>query len=148
MNRDFVSVKIDVDRMELGKEVGLGLRAGHDGGIPWFLFVDPSQSLLRVKPAAIDDAAEALSELGYLADSSEGAENPVPLVLQRRKVAVLATADGPQGNVGCPMSKAERSHFIGMLKSANLSFTEEELQLLADELHAYAREVVGERADQ
>lgn len=129
MNRDFVSVKIDVDRMELGKAVGLGLRAGHEGGIPWFLFMDPSQSLLREKPA-------------------EDSDKPTPVVFQRRKAAVLATADGPEGNVGCPMSKAERAHFMDMIRTANLSFTEQELQFLADELHAYAREVIGERADQ
>jgi hypothetical protein len=46
------------------------------------------------------------------------------------------------------MSKAERAHFIGMIQSANLSFTEDELKIIASELHAYAREVIGERADQ
>jgi hypothetical protein len=132
MKRDFVSVKIDIDRMELGEAVGRGLRAGHSGGIPWFLFLDPSKTVLRVKP---ND------------DSSAATDKAKPVVYQRRKAAVLATSDGLQGTVGCPMTKDERAHFITMLRSANLSFTESEIQTIAEELHAYAREVIGKDAD-
>jgi len=130
MERDFVAVKIDIDRMTNGKRVGLGLRAGHDGGIPWFLFADPSEPLLREKPS--DDGSAA------------GKDAP----LQRRKSAILATADGPEGNVGCPMSKSERTHFMSMMRAARLTLTDKELAVIANALHDYAREVVGERADQ
>ncbi len=130
MDRDYVEVKIDVDRMTNGERVALGLRAGKTGGIPWFLFLDPSKEVVRVKPAA---------------DGNTPAKDAP---LQRRKDAILATADGPEGNVGCPMTKAERSHFMDMIRSSRLSLTDKELEIIAKELHAYAREVIGERADE
>jgi thioredoxin-related protein len=37
---DFVDAKIDVDRMDHGKEVMATYRKGEDGGIPWFVILD------------------------------------------------------------------------------------------------------------
>lgn len=128
--KDFVKVKIDIERMKNGERVGKGIRAGKDGGIPWFIFADPSQPLLIVKPTK---------------DGSPPAEDAP---LQRRKSAILATADGPDGNVGCPMSKAERAHFHDMLVTARINLTDKELEIIAADLLEYARATIGERADQ
>ncbi|MCP4093962.1 MAG: hypothetical protein GY747_10985 [Planctomycetes bacterium] len=116
--------------MKNGTRVGKGIRAGKDGGIPWFVFADPSQPLLRVKPTE---------------DGSPPAEDAP---LQRRKDAILATANGPDGNVGCPMSKAERAHFHDMLVASRISLTNKELEVIAKDLLEYARATIGERADQ
>ena len=116
--------------MKNGERVGKGIRAGKEGGIPWFVFAKADQPLLRVKPTT---------------DGSPPAEDAP---LQRRKSAILATADGPGGNVGCPMSKAERAHFHDMLVAARVSLTDKELKVIADDLLEYARATIGERADQ
>lgn len=128
--RDFINVKINIERMKNGDRVGKGIRAGQDSGIPWFVFATPDLPLLRAKPTEDGNPA--------------GEDAP----LQRRKAAILATADGPEGNIGCPMSKAERNHFRGMLESARLTLTDKELDVIAAELLEYARATIGERADQ
>jgi thioredoxin-related protein len=40
MDRDYLDVKIDVDRMEHGQEVLAEYRKGADGGIPWTIILD------------------------------------------------------------------------------------------------------------
>lgn len=122
-------LKIDVDRMKNGKRVGLGLRAGKDGGIPWFVFLDPTEPLLRPKP------------------TEDGSEPAADAKLQRRKAAVLATADGPNGNVGCPMTPEERAHFLHTIETASRSLTPEELGVIREELYRLAKATIGERAD-
>lgn len=122
-------VKIDTDRMKNGARVAKGLRAGKDGGIPWYVILDPGQPLLRLKP------------------KKDGSPSPEDAPLQRRKAAVLATADGPQGNVGCPVTPAERAHFMGTLKSTRLSLTEEELAIIAEALLESAKAVNSAAAE-
>lgn len=41
IGRDFIDLKIDVDRMKNAKGVVEQLRKSKDGGIPWFVFLDP-----------------------------------------------------------------------------------------------------------
>lgn len=53
----------------------------------------------------------------------------------------LAASDGPGGNIGCPVSDAERAHFIEMVKTSRTRITDEELKTLADELAAFAKTI-------
>jgi len=123
-------VKIDVDRMLNGKRVGLGLRAGKDGGIPWFVLMTAEDSLLRAKP------------------TDDGTPPAKDAVLQRRKSSLLATADDPQGsNVGFPATPAERGHFMNTLREASTSLTEEELEQISKILYTKARDRIGDRVD-
>jgi thioredoxin-related protein len=41
LSRDYLDLKIDVDRMTHGKEVARKYRGGDRGGIPWFTILDP-----------------------------------------------------------------------------------------------------------
>ncbi|MFT5734420.1 MAG: hypothetical protein ACJAZN_001531 [Planctomycetota bacterium] len=50
----------------------------------------------------------------------------------------LITGDGPNGNIGCPVTEAERAHFIEMVKVSSERITEAELKTLTDELAAFA----------
>gem|GEM_PF-850149 len=103
---------IDQDLMEHGEEVAAALRAGKDGGIPWFVFLNPSKPILAP-------------------DSKTG-------VHRRREAAILATADGPEGNVGCPVALEERTHFLACLSSARISLSDEELLRIAEQQRAFA----------
>jgi len=129
LHRDYVIVKIDTDRMKQGKRVAKGLRAGRDGGIPWYVILDPEQPLLRPKPTK---------------DGSPPADDAP---LQRRKVAVLATADGPDGNVGCPVRPSERAHFMDTLRQTRLSLSDDELEVIATALYEQAKAIGGDSAD-
>ena len=123
-------VKIDVDRMTHGERVGLGLRAGKDGGIPWFVLMTAEESLLRAKP------------------TNDGTPPAKDAVLQRRKASVLATANDPQGNnVGFPATPAERAHFMHALRESSTSISEEEFEQIGKVLYDKARERIGDRVD-
>ena len=73
MGRDFLAVKIDIDRMTAGQEVEKRFRPSASRGRPWLAVLD----------------AEA---------------------------RVLATSDGPKGNIGFPVEPHEIAHFIDVLK--------------------------------
>jgi len=123
-------VKIDVDRMTNGKRVGLGLRAGKDGGIPWYVIMTAEESLLRAKPTD---------------DGTPPAEDSI---LQRRKSSMLANAYDPNGNnVGFPATPAERKHFMTTLRETATSVTEEEFSGIAKALYTLAHARIGDRAD-
>lgn len=123
-------VKIDVDRMLNGERVGLGLRAGKSGGIPWYVLMTAQESLLRAKPTA------------------DGTPPTIDAVLQRRKSSMLANANDPQGNnVGFPATPAEREHFMNTIREASTSVTQEEFEQIASVLYELARERIGDRAD-
>ena len=106
MEQEFLTCGIDQDEMVHGKEVAAALRKGKGGGIPWFVFFDPSMPVL-----------------------SRGAETGS---LKRRDAAVLGTADGPDGNVGCPISLEERSHFLACISAAQKNMSESQLLRLAE----------------
>jgi hypothetical protein len=115
-----VLVKIDTDEMEGGEEVANALRDGKRGGIPWFVYLDAEEAALTT--------------------NAEGA-------LERNDDTILATADAADGNVGCPMTPAERAHFIGTLRETSRNMTEADIEAISDALHEYARETIGDRAD-
>ena len=92
--------------MEGGKKVAAALRDGKDGGIPWFVFLDPS------KPVFV--------------------RNSVTGLLQRREAAILATADASNGNVGCPMTLEERTHFLASLASSRKELIDDQLLKIAE----------------
>lgn len=130
LERDFVLVKIDVDRMINGKRVGLGLRAGKDRGIPWYVIMTAEDSLLRAKP------------------TDDGSPPPKDGVLQRRKSSMLANANDPKGNnVGFPASPEERAHFMHTLRETATSITAEELEVIGNALYKLAHEQIGDEAD-
>ncbi|MCZ6690280.1 MAG: hypothetical protein O7H41_11795 [Planctomycetota bacterium] len=41
LQKDYIDVKIDTDRMTNGKELALRLRPSGKGGIPWIVILDP-----------------------------------------------------------------------------------------------------------
>lgn len=98
LGRDFVDVKIDIDRMPGGKEVQQRLRGSEAGGIPWCVILD-----------------------------AEGTE--------------IITADGPEGNIGCPVQPAEISHFLVMLRTARKHLTDTDLDFIQRELERFARKI-------
>ncbi len=57
----------------------------------------------------------------------------------------LVTSDGPEGNIGCPVSAAERGHFIDMVKRTRTRITDEELATLEKELAAFGEEIESAR---
>jgi thiol-disulfide isomerase/thioredoxin len=75
LGRDFVEVKIDLDRMAGGKDVLKRYNPDAASGIPWSAFLDS-------------------------------------------KGEVLATSDGPKGNIGYPAEPQEIAHFLAMLKKS------------------------------
>jgi thioredoxin-related protein len=58
LDRDFVIVKIDIERMTHGKEVMSQVRPKADGGIPWFAILDP-----KGKPVGTSDGPQG--NIGY-----------------------------------------------------------------------------------
>ena len=63
------------------------------------------------------------------------------MVITDAEGAELVNADGPGGNIGCPVSEAERTHFIHMVKTSRMRITDEELATLTEELAAFAKTI-------
>ena len=51
LGRDFINLKIDVDRMKNGKKIAKQFRPEGKGGIPWFAFIDPDGKVLATSDA-------------------------------------------------------------------------------------------------
>ena len=66
LERDFVLMKIDTERMTDGKKVGLTLR-GSAGGIPWFAFLDAAGKKLMTSdgPAGNIGCPATPEEIGH-----------------------------------------------------------------------------------
>ncbi len=105
MDRAYVELKIDIDRMAGGKEMLDRFREGKAGGIPWIAILD-----------------------------SEG--------------EVLATADGPGGNIGCPVTVEERAHFASILKSTGEKLSPDELAKIGKSLDVFAEEILAKQKRQ
>ena len=118
LSKDFVEVMISEDKMPGGKETSNALRKGIRGGVSWFVFLNPEEAVLK----EIDGT------------------------WKRRKASVLATADGPDGNVGCPMIPVERNHFLECLRTARIQLTDAEIDRIGLILHKFAIETIGEEA--
>jgi len=84
LTRDYLDVKIDVDRMKNGKEVLAKYRSEHSAGIPWCAILDAGGK-------------------------------------------VLATSDGPKGNIGYPAQPEEIEHFLAMLEKTRRRIEPEQL---------------------
>jgi thioredoxin-related protein len=65
LDRDFVVLKIDIDRMTLGKDVMKRYRPNESGGIPWYVFLDAKGETL-----ATSDALNG-QNIGYPFDPKE-----------------------------------------------------------------------------
>jgi len=57
----------------------------------------------------------------------------------------VATSDGPEGNVGCPVEPAEIDHFVGMLKKAASRIPAERLEAIEKGLRAFAAQIKAAR---
>jgi hypothetical protein len=108
--KDFVTVKIDDDRMIGAKELHAKLQAdaarlapgGKAGaGIPWFVFLD-----------------------------GEG--------------VMLASSDGPKGNIGFPSAREEVDHFASMLAKVAVRITPEDIEALRATLVVKKAQPAGE----
>ncbi|MEZ5979296.1 MAG: hypothetical protein R3F34_13885 [Planctomycetota bacterium] len=51
----------------------------------------------------------------------------------------LVSSDGPDGNIGCPMTPAERAWFVEMLRRTRTRLTDDELGRLEAALAAFAK---------
>lgn len=100
--RDYIDLKIDTDRMTLGKEVAQRLRGTEKGGIPWMVILDGDGK-------------------------------------------ALIDADGPEGNVGCPVSPAERKHFMKMISSTRSKLSTEEVAAISGELDRFGDKILEAR---
>ena len=101
LNKSYVLVKIDTERMTNGEQVAKRLRKGKGGGIPWMVILD-----------------------------SQG--------------KALINSDGPNGNVGCPVTKEEAAWFFTMLERTNKGLTDKQLSILRREHEAFAKSLRGE----
>ena len=102
MARDFIDVKVDIDRMTHGKEVAKRLRGTERGGIPWMVILDA-------------------------------------------KGKALINADGPEGNIGCPVQPQERAHFMKMVETTRKKLNDGDLSILAAELQKFADKIMAAR---
>jgi thiol:disulfide interchange protein len=102
MDRDFLDVKIDTERMTHGKDVEKQFRPKGGGGIPWFAVLDAQGN-------------------------------------------VLATADGPKGNVGFPVEPHEIAHFMDVLKKTTRHMSSRDLGEIEHALIESAAKIKGGR---
>lgn len=51
----------------------------------------------------------------------------------------LVNADGPEGNVGCPLAPHEREWFMEMLKKSAVNMTLSDIRAISEALTAYAK---------
>jgi thioredoxin-related protein len=102
IGKDFVTVKIDQDRMTGAKEVFARYNAKADSGIPWFVFLDA-------------------------------------------KGKVVATSDGPKGNIGFPYQGHEIDHFVAMLRKAKKRISDDEVDTLRRSLIPPANKAAAAR---
>jgi thioredoxin-related protein len=103
ISRDFLDVKIDVDRMTGGQDVLAKFRPDSSGGIPWFAVLDP-------------------------------------------KGQVLATSDGPKGNIGYPAEPHEIDHFLSMLRKTTRRIEPRQIDRIESVLKDTAKAIKGQTA--
>ena len=92
MSKAFVDLKVDTDRMLHGEEL-FKEYCPNQGGIPWFVFIDPETK------------------------------------------KVIATSDGPKGNVGFPFDDFEIEHYCDMLTKCDGKFTTEQIAAIKQSLN-------------
>lgn len=57
----------------------------------------------------------------------------------------LATSDGPEGNIGCPVMAKEISHFIDMLHKVRKNMNEADVAAVQNALEANAEKILSKR---
>ncbi|MGE4631636.1 MAG: hypothetical protein AAEJ47_01235 [Planctomycetota bacterium] len=57
----------------------------------------------------------------------------------------LINADGPEGNIGCPVQPQERAHFMEMVKTTRTKLTDGDLSTLSEELQKFADKIMTAR---
>jgi len=97
--RDYIDLKIDTDRMTLGKEVAKRLRGTEKGGIPWMVILDGDGK-------------------------------------------ALIDADGPDGNIGCPVQPGERTHFLKMITTTRNKLSTEDVAIISSELTKFGDKIL------
>jgi thioredoxin-related protein len=107
LGRDFVEVKIDIDRMNGGRELSQRLRPQESGGIPWFAFLDAKGKTLATSdgpkgnigyPAAPEEIEHFLNMIRKNAKRIEPAQvDALKAVLQGEaaKIEAARAAAGP-----------------------------------------------------
>jgi hypothetical protein len=93
---DYLVLKIDIETMTHGDEVGGRLRGARGGGIPWITILD-----------------------------GDGME--------------LVTSDGPDGNIGCPITEQECAYFIEMLEKTVQHAPPQRITEITKALEEYAQ---------
>jgi len=57
----------------------------------------------------------------------------------------LINADGPEGNIGCPVQPEERAHFIKMVKMTRDKITDTGVKTITEELQKFADKIMAGR---
>ncbi|MFT5289137.1 MAG: hypothetical protein ACI82F_001196 [Planctomycetota bacterium] len=58
----------------------------------------------------------------------------------------LADSDGPDGNIGCPVSEVEATHLFSVLRKTRQRLTDEEMKVLRKEHAAFAKVILDARS--
>lgn len=65
------------------------------------------------------------------------------MVILDAKGEELVNADGPGGNVGCPVTPEERAWFLEMLRKSMQHMTEEQFQVVEKNLADHAEKILN-----
>ena len=57
----------------------------------------------------------------------------------------LITSDGPKGNIGCPVTPDERSHFMTMVKKTAQKMSEKDIAVVKAKLDDFAEKILRKR---
>lgn len=57
----------------------------------------------------------------------------------------LINADGPEGNIGCPVQPQEQAHFIHMIEATRDKNSEKDVQVISAELKKFADKIMAAR---
>ena len=71
----------------------------------------------------------------------EGKGYPWSVILDAAGKALI-DADGPEGNIGCPVTEAEAAHFFEMLTTTRQRLTDDDLAVLRAEHAAFAKPIL------
>jgi len=53
--------------------------------------------------------------------------------------AALVTSDGPEGNIGCPLTESEIAWFVQMIRKTARNLGESEVEKIENALKSYAK---------
>jgi hypothetical protein len=81
------------------------------------------------------------SEVGKRLTGGESKGFPWSVILDA-KGEQLVTSDGPDGNIGCPVSPEEAEVFFAMLEKTRKRLTDQDLAVLREEHEAFAKPIL------